>query len=287
MPPGAKNGIECAAAGRLPSAGLSLDLGGGEVKNGRASAVDEMRNSIRTLIGRALGTVGLRPLARKLESVVHPPKFQPATPATPAAVEKVLRLVHESDLAQRGDYYEFGIYRGYTFWHAQKTTRELGNQRMRFIGLDSFAGLPEIHGVDAYKGDFSAHQYSASSEQVRKMLDTHGVDWKRTLLIPGFYEDTLSPTLKTTHDLRAAAVAVIDCDLYESASQVLRFLADDMLLDGTILVLDDWNAFDGDDGRGERLAFREFLTANPQWTAEDLFSYGSYGQVFRLHAAAT
>ncbi len=43
----------------------------------------------------------------------------------------------------------------------------------------------------------------------------------------------------------------------------------------------------GDDGRGERLAFRQFLTANPQWTPEDLFSYGSYGQVFRLHAAAT
>ena len=113
------------------------------------------------------------------------------------------------------------------------------NHRMRFIGLDSFADLPEIHGVDAYKGNFTAHQYSASSEQVRRMLDTHQVDWDRTLLIPEFYEDKLSPTLKTTHDLRAAAVAVIDCDQYESASQVLRFLADDMLLDGTILVRDD------------------------------------------------
>ena len=245
-----------------------------------------MQNSMRTVIGRALGAMGIRPLARKLESAVRPQRFQPATPATPAAIEKVLRHVHETGLTLQGDYYEFGIYRGYTFWYAQKTMTELGNQQMRFIGLDSFAGLPEVQGVDAYKGDFSARQYSASSEYVRKMLDAHGVDWDRTLLIPGFYEDTLSPTLKTTHNLQAAAVAVIDCDLYESASQVLRFLADDLLRDGTILVMDDWNAFDGDDDRGERLAFKEFLHAHPQWTAENLFSYGSYGQVFRLRAAA-
>ena len=243
-----------------------------------------MQNSMRTVIGRVLGAVGLRHLTRKLETAIGPQRFQPATPATPAAVEKVLKLAHETGLAQQGDYYEFGIYRGYTFWHAQKIMTALGNKQMRFIGLDSFAGLPEVHGVDSYKGDFSAHQYSASSDYVRKMLDEHGVDWNRTLLIPGFYEDTLSPNLKTMHNLRPAAVAVIDCDLYESSSQVLRFLSNDLLVEGTILVFDDWNAFDGDDNRGERLAFREFLKAHPQWIAEDLFSYGSYGQVFRLHS---
>ena len=64
----------------------------------------------------------------------------------------MLRLVHEAGLAGRGDYYEFGIYRGYTFWYAQKTMTDLGEQRMHFIGVDSFEGLPTVRGVDAYKG---------------------------------------------------------------------------------------------------------------------------------------
>jgi O-methyltransferase len=246
-----------------------------------------VQNSIRTVIGRTLGAIGLRPLARRLEGAVRSERFQAATPATPVAIEKVLRLVLEAGLDQRGDYYEFGIYRGYTFWFAQKTMADLGNRQMRFIGLDSFEGLPEVRGVDRYKGDFSAHQYSASFDYVRTMLDTHGVDWDRTILVPGYYDRTLTASLKREHDLRPAAVAVIDCDLYESARQVLDFLSDDMLLDGSILVFDDWNAFDGDDERGERLALREFLQANTEWRAEELFAYGSYGQVFRLRVAAT
>ena len=52
-----------------------------------------MQNSMRTVIGRVLGAVGLRHLTRKLETAIGPQRFQPATPATPAAVEKVLNRV--------------------------------------------------------------------------------------------------------------------------------------------------------------------------------------------------
>ena len=69
--------------------------------------------------------------------------------------------------------------------------------------------------------------------------------------------------------------------LYESTVEVLAFVQH-MLVDGSILLFDDWNAFDMDANRGERRAFREFSERNPQWEAERLFSYGVYGQVFAL-----
>jgi O-methyltransferase len=118
-------------------------------------------------------------------------------------------------------------------------------------------------------------------QRVHEKLTEHGVDWSRTILVPGYFNDTLTPDLKSTHQLRPAAVALIDCDLYSSATTVLTFLAD-LLLDGTILNFDDWNAFDRDDTRGERRALREFLGGHPEWKAVPLFSYGNFGQVFSM-----
>ena len=46
--------------------------------------------------------------------------------------------------------------------------------------------------------------------------------------------------------------------------------------------MDDWNAFDSDENRGQRRAFREFLGLMPACRAEPWFNYGSYGQVFIL-----
>jgi hypothetical protein len=78
------------------------------------------------------------------------------------------------------------------------------------------------------------------------------------------------------------AVALIDCDLYSSTVDVLAFIKD-MLVDGSIVMMDDWNTFNADDNKGERLAFSEFLAENPQITAEELFAYPPWGQVFMIH----
>ena len=82
-----------------------------------------------------------------------------------------------------------------------------------------------------------------------------------------------------------ASIVLIDCDLYESASVALEFLRD-MFVDGTILIMDDWNAFGRDDSRGERLAFAEFSKSNPGWVAEPWFPYGLYGQVFVMRRSS-
>lgn len=37
----------------------------------------------------------------------------------------------------------------------------------------------------------------------------------------------------------------IDCDLYESSLEVLRWL-ESLVSEGTMLILDDWHAYDGE-----------------------------------------
>jgi hypothetical protein len=244
-----------------------------------------MKNSVKTVIGRWLGFLRLRRTARALERVLKPQRFLPADTATPPAVERALTMAHAEGMLDRGDYYEFGLYRGYTFWYAQEAAKRLGNHRMRFIGFDSFEGLPEVRGIDRYKGDFDRGQFSASLESVRSSLTRQGVDWDRTILVPGYFEDSLTPSLKVDSSLRPAVVVLIDCDLYESTTHVLRFL-DTLLIDGSIVLFDDWNAFDRDNSRGERRALREFLDEHPHWDASPLYSYGRYGQAFRISASS-
>ena len=209
--------------------------------------------------------------------------FDSAEKDLPAFIHRCLRRAVESGIAGRGDYYEFGVFKGYTFWQAQLAARELGIEQMRFFGFDSFEGLPQVHGVDDMEdGPFYEGQFAWSLERVKKELDKRGTDWERCSLIKGYFETTLSESTRSQYDMGKASVVMMDCDLYESASVALEFLKD-MLVDGAILIMDDWNAFDSDESRGERLALAEFIQTNPNWVAEPWFEYGLYGQVFVMH----
>jgi len=209
--------------------------------------------------------------------------FNSAEKELPVVIHKCFHRAIESGIADQGDYYEFGVFKGYTFWQAQLVAQELGVEQMRFFGFDSFEGLPQIHGVDDIEeGPFYEGQYAWTLNQVKKELDKRGADWERCSLIKGYFETTLSEKTRSQYGMRKASVVLIDCDLYESASVALEFLKN-MFVDGTILIMDDWNAFDRDESRGERLALSEFTQTNPHWVAEPWFPYGRYGQVFVMH----
>lgn len=83
------------------------------------------------------------------------------------AVEKCLSEVKKLDVLKNGDYLEFGVFKGYTFWHAQKTASQLGFDHMRFFGFDSFNGLPEITQPDQTRhNEFYQGQFRCSKHQV-------------------------------------------------------------------------------------------------------------------------
>lgn len=203
--------------------------------------------------------------------------FVTMTPDTPIEISACVRELAAQGPA--GDYCEFGMYRGYCFWHMQREAKALGLTGMRFFGFDSFAGLPKPEGVDASSDEFKEGDYACDRATVERYLSRYGVDWQKTHLIEGFFDRSLQPELRPALGIKPIAMALIDCDLYESTVPVLAFLLP-LLQDGTRLLFDDWNCYDADDNRGERLAVREFLAANPNLSFEPLRPFGWHGQSF-------
>jgi hypothetical protein len=110
---------------------------------------------------------------------------------------------------------------------------------------------------------------------VEANLTRQETDWSRTTLVEGWYEDTLVPQTRTD------SVCVVDCDLYESARRVLEFV-EPLLVDGSILLFDDWNAYHRDPNKGERRAFAELLERRPDIRAEPFMEFPGQGQGFVL-----
>ena len=236
---------------------------------------------LRQLIVKCLQVTRLNRLAHRLY-YGHVHGFDAATRSTLEGIEKAFAHAKELGTLGEGDYYEFGLFKGYSFWTAQKTAKQHEAQSMRFFGFDSFAGLPDVGGLDkTARDDFYKGQYACSYDAVRASLDEAGVDWDRTTLVRGFFDQSLTPALRDEHRMRPIVIALIDCDLYASTVDVLRFI-DPLVQDRSILIFDDWNCFDGDDTKGQRKAFAEFLERNPGIKADPLFTYGSWGQAFRM-----
>src|SRR5690606_11011842 len=105
---------------------------------------------------------------------------------------------------------------------------------------------------------------AVSRSQVEKNLTSHGIDWSRARLIEGFFEDTLTETLKISLPRRRAAVVLLDCDLYASTVVALHWL-EDVLVDGAIVLFDDWTSYGEDRQLGLQRALAEFLAEHPRW----------------------
>jgi hypothetical protein len=225
--------------------------------------------------------------ARRLKGRLFPvdDSFRPCTPHLLIAVARALRLAAQDGRAEGGDYLEFGVYRGFTLWYAQALAKDLGLRGMRFFGFDSFAGLPRPEGVDA-SGESQAFYegaYQATRASVEKNLSGLGADWERVKLVEGWYDKTLTAENRRALGLKRAAVCVIDCDFYESARLALEFAAP-LLGDGSIVLFDDWTAYQNDPAKGEQRAWAEFLAKNPALKAEPLLDFGG-GKGFTLKAA--
>ena len=69
--------------------------------------------------------------------------------------------------------------------------------------------------------------------------------------------------MKAQHKLTAAAIVHIDCDLYSSTKTALHFITD-LIVDGTVIIFDDWFNFIASPVKGEQRAAPEWLIQNPQ-----------------------
>ena len=122
------------------------------------------------------------------------------------------------------DFLEFGVYKGHSirFWSQMNHDPE-----SRFIGFDSFEGLPERWKKDYPKGIHG---------------DVGGVapqiDDERVSFVKGWFHNTL-PGFLNGFTARSRLVVHIDCNLHSSTLFTLASL-NMLLVSGTVVILDDF-----------------------------------------------
>jgi hypothetical protein len=139
----------------------------------------------------------------------------PNLPDRFAVFDEALRRVRGS----RPLYLEFGVYRGRTirYWASH-----LALPDARFVGFDSFEGLPEDWQPNAQAGSFSVGRVPE-------------VDDPRVSFVVGWFDETLPTYEPPPHD---QLIVNVDCDLYSSSRCVLEWLAPH-LRPGTLVYFDD------------------------------------------------
>lgn len=164
----------------------------------------------------------------------------------------------------------------------QRASADAGLARIRLDGFDSFEGLPESADVEG-EGVWRAGEFHASFGGARRYLTSRGADWNRITLVPGWYDDTLTPDTAERLGLRKASVIMVDCDLYSSTVPCLRF-AEPLIRDEAVILFDDWHT--GGLARrnlGERRAFEESLAATPDLeVVGELEPYSDASSVFHV-----
>jgi hypothetical protein len=187
-----------------------------------------------------------------------------------------------------GDYLEFGVWWGGSFIHACRFLSKLRNDRiawlgnrlrhrsrdgkadaaheqwkqwkLRFFAFDSFEGLPDTGEQEADE-EWVKGEYACSEAQFKKNLVKDGVDLKNVVTVPGFYDRSLNIDTKRRLGLERAAIVHIDCDIYESTILALDFVTD-LLVQGSVIIFDDWFYNQARKDRGEQRACYEWLERN-------------------------
>lgn len=158
-----------------------------------------------------------------------------------------------------GDYHEYGCHRARTFRMALTEARRHHVESMHFLAFDSFEGLPGVSSDPAHPL-WKKGALSTSEEEFWRLIEEHRIYVDRCRTIKGFYQATLT-TERQAEFLsreRMVALACIDCDLYESAAPVFRFI-EPLLQEGSLLYLDDFFVgYKGSPVKGVVRAFGEF-----------------------------
>ena len=182
-----------------------------------------------------------------------------------------------------GDYYEFGCHRCRTFRMALTEARRHNLAGARFLAFDSFEGLPEPTSDTSVEIWRRGALTTSEADFVRMVREQgHYADSVRT--IKGFYAESLTPALQREllDGGRKAMFVNVDCDLYESAVPVFRFI-DPLLQEGTVIYLDDLFAgHKGSPRKGVARAFLEYQKAT-RWKFVRHLDVGWWGRSYIVY----
>lgn len=121
------------------------------------------------------------------------------------------------------DFLEFGVYRGESLrWWSERCT----HPDARFVGFDSFVGLPEDWTAERRKGSFTTNGATP-----------HIADPRVTFCV-GWFQDSL-PSFAAGFSPHHRLVIHCDADLYSSTIYALAML-DRFITAGTIVIFDEF-----------------------------------------------
>ena len=172
-------------------------------------------------------------------------------------------------------YFEFGCHSGRTFSAAINATKFLKMRDFACYAFDSFQGLPKTTEADGY---FEEGTFYTSESSFRSIVRrTTGVNLATQNVIKGFYSQSLTEGL--SNELPKIGVLHIDVDLYSSTVEVLDF-SKDLLVNGSVILFDDYYCYSPNPPAGELRALEEFLERNPSYRVIPWKAYSTFGQSF-------
>lgn len=131
---------------------------------------------------------------------------------------------------------EFGVFMGHSMLNYYNIYLE-NNIEPNFFGFDAFEGLPEER-MDPHS-PWNTGDFNLNGNINPELLNKDGMQ-----IIKGWFSDTLNDDTIQKFAGQKAGLVHVDCDIYTSTLEVLEFLVkNDLLVDGTIIVYDDWGAW--------------------------------------------
>jgi len=182
-----------------------------------------------------------------------------------------------------GDYLEFGCHRVRTFRMALTEARRHNLDSMTFRAFDSFAGLPTVEtktSIPLWKKG----ALTTSEAEFLDLVNKHGIYTDKVRTVAGFYDASLTPSLQKEilNEGKKASFVCVDCDLYESAVPVWKFV-DPIFQEGSVLYIDDYYVgYKGSPKHGVAKAFAEYQ-AKTEWKFEPHLSIGWWGKSFIVY----
>src|SRR5216683_3654596 len=171
-----------------------------------------------------------------------------------------------------GDYAEFG-YGPKTFTYAFDCSRRAG-LNCRLWAFDSFEGLPDVGEQDTdpryYRG-VRRVPLTEAKRYLNWLGLAEGLDYS---VVVGFYHESLERS-GLPDDI---CLAYVDCNLYTSTMDVLRFLGP-RLKNGMVIAFDDYFCFSPAGASCEKRALDKFF-AESSWRLVPYMQFAVYGMAY-------
>jgi len=149
-----------------------------------------------------------------------------------------------------------------------------------FYGLDTFQGMP---GNSEENASFAQGSFYCSLDEFVQSNESEGIRASGQIkYIVGIFDKIKAKRAAEIDRMQPTAIVNLDCDFYASTESALSIIKP-KLVQGTVLLADDWNTLSSERTNGERKALDEFLEREPYISMEPWFTYMYTGQAFLVH----